>query len=93
MKRSSAYLCITKTLEERSDADEANVVVPHDRPLLVVTTNFEGVLKHYIMSVWSPGHDVGNLPSKLSLPVFVKKSFLSELYGMWRGYAEIPVLG
>jgi len=49
---SAAYLCVAKTFEERSDADEADVVVPYHRPLLVTTTNFEGVLEYYIISVW-----------------------------------------
>jgi len=50
---SATYLCIAKTFEERSDTDEANVVVPHHCPLLVIAANLEGVLEHFIMLVWS----------------------------------------
>jgi hypothetical protein len=91
--RSPAYLCIAKTFEERSDTDEADVVVPHHRPLLVITTNFEGILEDYNKLASNYVNGMHDIPSKLSLPVFVKKSFLSELYGIWRGYAEMPVLG
>jgi hypothetical protein len=42
----STDLGILATLEERSDPDQADVVVPHHCILLVLTRKLEGILEH-----------------------------------------------
>lgn len=39
-------LGVFAALEERSDANEANIVVPHDGVLLLIVRNLEGVLEY-----------------------------------------------
>ena len=38
-------LGVFATLEERSDANKSDIIVPHHRVILVISRNFEYVLK------------------------------------------------
>jgi hypothetical protein len=42
----STDLGVLAALEERSDPDQADVVVPHHRIFLVLTGKLEGILEH-----------------------------------------------
>ena len=78
----STDLCILATFEERRDADESNVVVPHDCISSFLRRDFEGVLEHCNDSNMShnPYDQVGAyVPSNAPLPVFSRKDFFSLL--------------
>jgi hypothetical protein len=42
-----SHLCIMTALEERCDADQTDIVVPHDSVYLVVVRQFESVLEDF----------------------------------------------
>ena len=82
-------LGVFATLEEGGHANEANIVVPHDSILCLVARDSENVLKDCDwvkgsttirpagrLDDWGGGR---RLPSKLSRPVFSKKSFFPLL--------------
>ena len=74
-------LRVFAALEERSDANEANIVIPHHNIILVISRYFEGVLEDCnCESAWVSERDGSDiLPSKLSRPVFSRKLFFSLL--------------
>lgn len=47
LKKRITDLCVFARLEERSDADEADIVVPHDRILFCVARNYVSILEDY----------------------------------------------
>jgi hypothetical protein len=80
--RIMTYLGVFATFEERSHTNETDIVVPHDGILGVVPRDFENILKDFdwvsyrLDQLGYPGEDI---PSKLSRPVFSKKSFFPLL--------------
>jgi len=82
----NAYLVEeVERFEERRDADEADLVVPHHSMGSSITAGYdEGVLEHcVIISVlMCMQEDHTDSPSNASLPVLAKNVFLSLEYGI-----------
>jgi hypothetical protein len=80
-----SYLRVLATLEEGSNTNEPNIVIPHHTILLIISRYFEGILKNYdqkLAKIIDTAPIKGRVPSKLSRPVLSRKLFFSLLYGM-----------
>lgn len=76
-------LAILAAFEERGDSDEPDLIIPKNGVRLVIARDLEFVLEHCetVRDLVRLKENVrgSHVPSKASLPVFGRKSFLSLL--------------
>lgn len=67
------YLGVAVALEEMGDTDEADVIVPHHRPLLILARDLEGILEDWKDQQRSPLRS-----HKPTLKAFTSRAFLKR---------------